>query len=140
MTSMESRGPVSVDYYHGRPVESVTEGDGSADAPCWTITLEGGAMIHNFDPTYEMPTSLVGMYFNASTLSPTETTLYFGPGDNPKQVSMSLNPIEYAIADSEYTKGKMVYAQRSEANMPAVAQHPDERIADGPTIDEDDGA
>lgn len=139
MTSMESHGPVSVDYYHGRPVESITEGDGSEEAPCWTLTLEGGAMIHNFDPTYTIPDQgLVGMYFNASTLSATETTLYFGPPDNPKQVRMSLNPIEYAIVDSEYTKGRLVYAQRSDANMPPVAAHPDERIVEAPLEPEAD--
>lgn len=129
----------SVDYYHGRKVVAIEDGGEGTGVACWSIRLDGDAVIQNFDPTYMKPDeSLVGMGLQASTLSPTQTTLYFGPDNNPSQVSMSLNPTEYAISDPSYTRGELVYPQRS-TPVESVPPYPSEREADGPTGEEDEG-
>lgn len=131
----------SVDYFHGRKVVSIEDGSEGTDVPVWTIRLDGDALIHNFDPLYTKPdASLVGMGLQSSTLSATQTTLYFGPDNNPAQVSMSLNPTEYAIADPVYTEGELCYPQRSAPAGITLAAHPDERIAEGPADEDNDGA
>lgn len=127
MTSMENFGPVSVDYFHGRRVEAVEEG-GSDGEPVWTIVLEGGARIENFDPSVPAPTAIVGAGLTRTILERNKTRLQFGLEE------VTLNPIEYAIVDTNYTKGQRVYTQRSEANMPPTLP-PDpspERVVDGP--------
>lgn len=125
--SMEEFGPIAVDYYHGRRVERVEsfldEGKTYTDGtPVWTIYLEGGAEIHNFDPMVPMPTAIVGAALTLTILGSHEgqerrpvTELRFG------LESLKLNPIEYAMLDPQYTKGQLVYPQRSRANMPQEA-------------------
>jgi hypothetical protein len=115
--SMEGFGPISVDYYHGRRVESVEDTENG-----WVIKLEGGAEVHNFDPTIDKPTAIVGAALSMSILGAHQgedrrpvTELRFG------LESVKLNPIEYAMRDSQYTKGQLVYPQRSNANMPQEA-------------------
>lgn len=141
MTSMESFGPVSADYFNGRLVEDVVLGDGGEGNAVWTIRYEGGGLLHNFDPTIPLPKAIKGAQ---------QTQLILGGTQNGAKVTeirfglepIYLNPLEYAIIDPTYTRGEMVYAQRSQANMPSdTPPHPDDRIADGPDQDwQDDGA
>lgn len=124
--SMEEFGPVSVDYFNERRVVDVVRGDGSEGAPVWTIHFEGGGLIHNFDPTLPMPTKIKGAAQTMVVMNTKLTELRFG------LEQVFLNPIEYAISDPRYTKGTVVYAQRSQANMPSTPAHPDDRVQDGP--------
>jgi hypothetical protein len=139
--SMEEFGRnVSVDYYNGRRVEEVTEGPGGEGAPVWTIHLADGAVINNYDPTLDMPKTIKGAALTMVILN--------GGGVSGKPMTelrfglevVYLNPLEYTISDPTYTKGVEVYAQRSHANMPRTAPHPDERIQDGPEQQPDDEA
>lgn len=125
MTSMEEFGPVAVDYFHGRSVESV-EGEGDvSEGHLWAIKFEGGGYILNYDPTYPPPPNeIVGLALTLTTLGTSPTTgtkLYFGDRLNPRKMMVNLNPLEYAIQDDTYTQGKVVFAQRSNANMPPDA-------------------
>lgn len=124
MTSMEVFGAIAIDHFTGRRVEKVADGERDA---VWTITFEGNAKVHNFDPTIPMPTQIVGAALTRTILETKRTRLQFG------LEQIVLNPLEYAIEDPSYTHGELVYAQRSEANMPPDSPpHPDERIAEEP--------
>lgn len=128
--SMEEFGPVAVDYFSGRRVESVSEDDNG-----WTIYFEGGGIVHNYDPSVPMPKAIVGAALTMTILGAHKgkddrtpvTELRFG------LESVKLNPLEYSMADPSFTGGQEVYAQRSTANMPETPLHPDERVADGPS-------
>jgi hypothetical protein len=143
--SMEEFGPVAVDYFHGHIVEEVSEaGDDPSDG-VWWLRFEGGGMIANTDPEIEIPPAeMSGLALTLTVLGVTEgvekpsTLLYFGSPENPRQFVVALNPIEYAMCDEVHTRGTWVYAQRSTANMLNTPPHPDERIVDGPVVD--DGA
>jgi hypothetical protein len=123
-----------VDYFHGRTVERVEEGDGSNGAPVWTIFFEGGGEIRNYNPSLGMP-SVEGFALTLTTLGvESGTTLSFGNEANPRSVVVYLDPTQYSMVDSTYTGGEEVYAQRSEANMPpSLPPHPDERAAEEPS-------
>jgi hypothetical protein len=128
--SMEEFGPVAVDYFTGRRVEKVEETDNG-----WTIYFEGGGVVHNYDPKIKAPKAIVGAALTMTILGGHKgkddrtpvTELRFG------LESVKLNPIEYSMADDNFTGGQEVFAQRSTANMPETAPHPDERVADGPS-------
>lgn len=131
MTSMEQFGPVSVDYFNERRVEDVQPGDGGEGSPVWSIFYAGGGILHNFDPTLPMPKAIKGaqqsiVILGAKREGHPVTEVRFG------LEPVFLNPLEYAIIDPIYTRGELVYAQRSEANMPSTPPHPDERVQDGP--------
>lgn len=140
MTSMEEFGPVSVDYFHGRAVEEVIAGKGGAGDPVWSVRFEGGGLLHNYDPTYSAPPpEIVGMVLTLTQLGIRQTSeagegtvLYFGDRLAPRRMQVHLNALQYAIQDETYTRGEIVYAQRSRANMPPMPTHPDERVVDGP--------
>jgi hypothetical protein len=56
---------------------------------------------------------------------------------------ITINPVEYAMVDPNYTRGQLVYPQRSNANMGPhweVPEHPDERAAEGPEEAPDEDA
>ena len=122
--SMEAFGPVSVDYFHGRRVEKVFVGDENVECE-WGIKFEGGGLVLNYNPLSEKPPeAIVGLALTLSVLGAKETIggkpgtlLYFGTSANPRQYVVLLDPLEYAISDDVFTKGQLVYAQRSEANM-----------------------
>lgn len=127
--SMERFGPVAIDYFNGRRVEKVIEGDNDA---VWSIYFEGGGIIHNYDPLMPMPKTIIGAALTQVILGAHRdgqpvTEMRFG------LEAVFLNPIEYSMIDTTYTKGQEVYAQRSDANMPTVAPYPYERDADGMT-------
>lgn len=133
MTSMEEFGPVSLDYFNQRRVLDVVTGSGEGEG-IWIIKFEGGGEVHNFDPTIPAPTAIkgagltlviLGAHTDPQTRTPV-TEMRFG------LESVKLNPLEYAMRDPNYTRGQLVYAQRSNANMPSTPPHPDERVADGP--------
>lgn len=139
MTSMESFGPVSLDYFTGRRVLDVQDGQGGEGDPFWTIVLEGDAAIHNFDPTIAKPMTITGAALTMQVLGGHSvekqpvTELRFG-----LEVVL-LNPMEYAISDPTYTKNQLVYPQRSEYNMPRstdTPDHPEGRTAEAPGADE----
>lgn len=131
--SMEEFGIVSVDYFHGRKCVGVTTGDG--DGKVWSIVFAGEAFIHNYDPTIPIPTAIVDAALTRTLLSTGQTRLQFG------LEQVTLNPLEYTIQDLTYTKGKEVFAQRSNANMPMVIpDEPEGRTADGPSALDNDGA
>lgn len=127
---METFGPVAVDYFTGRRVEEVTE-----DENGWAIHFEGGGIVHNYDPTIPAPKAIVGAALTMTILGAHKgkddrtpvTELRFG------LESVTINPLQYSIADDKYTGGQEVFAQRSRANMPEIPPHPDERVADGPS-------
>lgn len=147
--SMESFGPVSLDYFNQRRVVDVRMGT-DKDGPVWTIEFEGGGLVHNYDDTIPMPQAIKGAALTLTILGGT----YSGGDKDGNPVtemrfgleSVKLNPTEYAIVHPTYTKGQVVFAQRSNANMVVTPPHPDERVADGPSqewIDQqaaDDGA
>lgn len=137
--SMEEFGPVSADYFNQRRVEDVVEHmNAKPGEPIWTIKYEGGGMLHNFDIKIPTPKAIKGA---AQTMLILGAHASGGANDgNPVTElrfgleTVFLNPTEYAIVDPVFTKGQMVYAQRSRANMP-TPPHPDERVADGPSED-----
>lgn len=129
VTSMSSFGPVAVDHFTGRRVEGVDVNNSPAEGePVWIIVLEGDALIENFDPTIPAPLAIVGAGLTRTFLERSKTRLQFGLEE------VTLNPLEYAIVDVNYTQGERVYAQRSEANMPpSLPPDPSpERVVDGP--------
>jgi hypothetical protein len=124
----------SADYFNGRRVEDVVDGEGDA---VWTIVYEGGGELHNFDPTIAKPTTIKGA---------AQTMLILGAHTDPETrtpvtevrfglEAVKLNPMEYAICDPNYTSGELVYPQRSEFDMPSTIDEPDAVVGD-----EDDGA
>lgn len=131
--SMEEFGPVAVDVFTGRRVESVTEQENGA---VWAIHFEGNGAIYNFDPLYArapkqiigaaLTMTILGGHTDPDTNTPI-TRLMFGLEE------VVINPLQYAIIDPNFTKGQLVFAQRSTVNM--IPPHPDERIADGPDPD-----
>jgi len=151
MTSMEEFGPVSVDYFHGRTVEAVEEGqeDSSGETPVWTLRFEGGGKLHNYDPTYPAPPpNIVGLVLTLTTLGghlpstergqgAPQTVLYFGDNLAPRKMQVNLNPMQYAISDDTYTQGQTVFAQRSRWNMPGTVPGHPEMGSEAPA---DDGA
>lgn len=130
--SMEAFGPISVDYFNGRRVDAVREGDGTEGAPVWSIEYEGSGFIHNYDPTLSLPTAIVGaaqtlvVLGGKQVLGYPTTELRFG------LEVVHLNPMQYAIEDETYTRGQIVFAQRSQANMPRPVDPSDERVKDRP--------
>lgn len=147
---MEEFGPIAIDYFSGRVVSEVLDGDAAkeaafdeGDVPVWIIRFDGGGEIHNFAPTVSAaPKELVGLTLTLSTLEGAITKMYFGNRANPRQSQVRLDPTQYAIKDDTYTQGNLVYAQRSTANMPPKAEDmpdaepPENRVEEH----EDDGA
>lgn len=144
--SMDEFGPIAVDYFNGRAVAAVLDGDDAkeaafdeGDVPTWIIRFEGGGEIHNFAPTVTPPPrELVGLWLTLSTLEGAVTKMYFGTNQNPRQSQVRLDPTQYAIKDDNYTQGNLVYAQRSRANMPPTPGNSGEGTMVLDT--EDDGA
>lgn len=132
ITSMEEYGSVSVDYFHGRRVERIEEGNKEKGEPTFIIHFEGGGELHNFDDRVPMPKAIVGTALTRTIMDGTNkvTRLQFG------LEQVTFNPMEYAIRDPNHTNGELVYAQCSTANM--IPDEPVERIADGPEEDADD--
>lgn len=129
--SMEEFGPVSVDYFHGRRVEKVEKCRASKSGrPTFIIHFEGGGEIHNFESEVPTPKAIVGAALTRTIMDSTTkvTRLQFGLEE------VVLNPMEYAIRDPNYTKGELVYAQRSTVNM-EPPEEPSERVAEGPDED-----
>lgn len=126
--SGDAFGPIAVDYFNGRRVEDVRDGDGAEGSPFWTIELEGEGLIHNYDPSIPKPTTITGAALTRTILSHEATRLQFGLEE------VQLNPIEYAMVDPTYTDGLIVYPQRSDYNMPLeVPDDPSQhRVKDGP--------
>lgn len=128
----------SVDYFNGRRVDDVAvpKDAGKEGSPYWTIFFEGGAKLHNYDERTPTPKAIKGAALTRCIFDGTNkvTRLQFGLEE------VILNPVMYAIEDEGYTKGQLVYPQRSQANM--VLGTPDDpssvRIHDGRTHDEDD--
>lgn len=126
--SMDAFGPVSVDYFTGRRVESVEAGHDPGE---WAIYFEGGGIIRNYESEVPTPTQIIGAALNHCIFDGTNkvTRLLFGLEE------IVLNPIQYSIEDPVYTKGTEVYAQRSDWNMRDLGTPPDpsgDRVADGP--------
>lgn len=138
--SMEEFGPVSVDYFNGRKVESLETG--KAGEYQWAVKYEGGGVLANYSPTIDMPPAdLVGKHQTMLVLGANQTVggkpgtlIYFGDTQNPRQYVVLLDPIEYAIMDPGFTGGVFVYAQRSNANMPSDAKTGQEMLGE----DDDD--
>lgn len=127
--SMEEFGPVSVDYFTQHRVESVRKSQ-KKDGPEWIIKFEGGGEIHNFEPEVPLPKAIVGAALTRTIMDGKKrvTRLQFGLEE------VTLNPMKYAIKDSNYTKGKLVYPQTSMANIPPPPpDEPEGRAADGPS-------
>lgn len=130
----------SVDHYTGRRVVNVKVNKSPGeDEPYWTIEFEGGAVLHNYESETPVPTAIKGAALSRTILDGKNkvTRLQFGLEE------VVLNPMKYAISDPTYTKGKLVFPQKSEANMFDPQTPPDpsaDRIKDGPTGDEDDEA
>ena len=131
--SMEEFGPIAVDWFTGHRVTSVlvTKPKEHKDGdPVWSIEFDNGGFIHSYDPTIEAPKAIVGAALTRTMLSQDGTTMHFG------LEAVTLNPLEYSIEHPTYTRGLIVFAQRSDYNMPVIAPHDDDRTATGP---EDDG-
>jgi hypothetical protein len=137
--------PIACDYFHQRRVEGVKDGPGGDGDPVWMIMFEHDGILFNYDPLIPKPDNIVGLAYTHTTYGlPEGTNLYFGEIGNTDRAMVTINPMQYAIADPHYTKGQTVFAQRSRFNMPpTIPDHPDDRIAEGPLgerLDEDDGA
>ena len=139
MVSMESFGPVSVDYFNGRHVEEVTDAERYPEDALWWIKFEGGGLVANVDETIPVPPQeLVGLSLMLTVLGVKEgvdepkTMLYFGDGTDPRKYVVSLTAIDYAICDEVATRGTWVFAERSQANMPQVPEEDADRLQEGP--------
>jgi len=110
---------ISLRDFHLRQVEAVGTFDWEGeDRPVWTIRFRGGGQIHNYDPTILAPSHIVGAQLNLVVLGAHDpvtgqarTEMRFGL--NP----VYLNPLEYAMQDPAVTDDKIVFAQRSRANL-----------------------
>lgn len=127
--SMEEFGPVALDYFNQRRVLDVVDGGGGQGEPVWTIQFEGDGLLHNYDPTIPKP-NVKGAALTLVVMTDKVTEARFG------LEVVYLNPTQYSMVHPVYTKGQIVFAQRSKANMPSTPPHPDERVAEGP---EDNG-
>lgn len=134
VVSGEEFGPISVDYYIGRRVESVVGGAaGDSGSPYWTINLEGGAAILGYDENVPMPKAIVGAGLSRVILGSHEgTRLLFG------LEIVTIDGTKYAMRDDHYTQGKIVFPQASPYNtaVRAAQARPadpsEDRIEQGP--------
>lgn len=112
-------------HYYQRAVTAITKGD-----PAWSLVLEGGVLIQNYDDTLPVPGDhIVGQMFAAATFAPKVTSMFFGGLDGNVVV---LNPMKYAIVDKSVMP-EPYFPQVSEAQETwQPPPHPDERVADGP--------
>jgi hypothetical protein len=120
-------------HYYGRKVEDIVTGTGAEGDPVWSLVLEGGIVIQNYDDKLPVPGEHIKeQSFTNMTLHPRVTSMFFGGlGGN----TVSLNPMKYAISDKA-VMAEPYYPQVSEAQE--TWQPPpqdDERIAEGPDAD-----
>lgn len=135
---MQEHGPCSVDWFYGHKVAAIHQAkpnDNRPGDPVWTIEFDNGGMIYNFDPTIPA-NNVVGAALTRCDLSVGTTVLNFG------LERITLDPIQYAMEHPTYTKGIVVFPQRSTYNTPPrIPAHDDSRAADGAEEHtEDDGA
>jgi hypothetical protein len=114
--SMDEFGPIAVDVFHGRRVEKVEAGQGGTGDPVWAIYFTSGGILYNYSPAIKAPEGIVGMKYTHTMLGTSDgTLLYFG---NDAMNQVAIDPLNYAISDPHFTKGRIVFAQRSRAQMP----------------------
>jgi len=100
----------SADWFTGQRV--VTVPDGAHDG-AWAIEFEGGGCIVNHDPLVPNPgIRIVGQALSQVVMTSKVTELRFG------LEQVKLTPIHWAMMEPSLTMGEMVFAQRSEFNMP----------------------
>jgi hypothetical protein len=107
----------------------------------WRILLEGKAQICNHDTELkppDIPKKLYGeIHFATSILEEERTQLVFHNEDHTQQWRIVLNPSMYSI---KVPNEEESFPQRGVAlSTPVIVQeHPDERIAEGPTGEEEE--
>lgn len=144
---------MDISYLHGREVEGVLSGEEAHgyDGATWVIKLVAEGYILCFDETHEPPV-LDGLAFTQSSVSDTETRLYFGTDANPTGTMVVLRPDDYGVMDDLYSKGIVVRASvgPQEAPAPVVPLTDTGSTPDGPSeeylalqaqrdIDDEDG-
>lgn len=125
-----------LDYLHDYPVEAASfSGDTSK------IRFANGAVIEGKSATEVGKLDLVGKVLITTSISESETVVYFGRVVNneiTEQSAISFIPTEYKISDPRFPDDQDYYPQRPVAE-PSVAEtirdqfnSLDERAADGP--------
>lgn len=129
---------MKLDYYLGRPFESVIQNE-DGEKWEWGIQLEGGVTIRNLDSdrtTVPDESVFAGTSFLAVNFTDEETTLKFGHS-GPEGVryvgEIELTPALYSLADDEYTRGEEVFPGVEQAVTSNLPPDPSsERVAEAP--------
>jgi hypothetical protein len=132
---------MNLDYFNGRAIESVTEEND--EGATWVINLEDDGTIYVFDPSYAMPTGfLEGSRLTRTLMDNLSTTIYFGVDGNPFATCINVHPDKYAVKDAIFTKGELVYPQRSAMEKSAAMEEYEARFAErgAGDVEDDDGA
>lgn len=120
---------MNLDYFNGRVIESVT--DQNDEGAAWAIQFEGGGALYVFDANYDMPTGLEGSQLTRVTMDEDMTSVFFGVPGNADASRVNLNPMNYAIKDTTFTKGELVYPQRPSVAKSLAMEEYEARIAEG---------
>lgn len=113
-------------HYYGRRVEDIRKGTGVDGEPAWSLVLEGGVIVQNYDDALPVPGDHIkGQIFSNMTLHPRVTSMFFGGlGGN----TVSLTPMKYAIASA--STDKPYWPQVSETSVHWTPPPPEGRDAD----------
>jgi hypothetical protein len=117
-----------LDYYYGREVIAVEEGEGELDGT-WDIVLDGNVRIRNLNAEYDPPDeTLVGRRLTTATFSRTQTQAIFGDKENPQRVRVNFAPTEYAIVDAVYGGEPISPQSAAEEHDALLAEAPEEPV------------
>jgi hypothetical protein len=127
---------ITLDHLYSRHLKGIrVSKDGT-----WRVMLEGDAVICNHDTGLRQPDIPKKMWKDlhlaTTILEEEQTQLVFHTEDHTQQWRIVLNPSMYSIKMPDQEES---YPQRGEVlSTPAVQAHPDERVAEGPSGEEDD--
>lgn len=131
--------PRGLDTYVGRSITNVGEdSDGN-----WFVELDGGARIINQDGRRkkpDLPNNGTGLVFVMTIIEAEKTQMVFNEMlERPEEWRVVFNPLKYQIYDTDVQD--LAWAPQAggygafESGLP---DEPIERIADGPTVDEEE--
>lgn len=124
-----------LDYYVGRPVESI-ESESGWD---WAIRFSGDVLVRNTDKrrTAAPSDELVGQLYFTAILGETDTRLQFGHYDADQQPVVDsevvLTPTQYTITDERFEGGPHFPQSLDAEEQDLLPDDPSvERVVDGP--------